>query len=475
MDEQEKTTPAPQNTRRRKRSKMQIFKEVYLPAIIVGAALIIILILIIGSIVRAFQKREAEAEQAISASIAESQEVNRLEAEATQILLEAAEAVKHYDYDAGIEVLARFTGDWSLYPQIAERHDQYKSAKESMVLWPETQPILNLSFQILIADAQRAFNDPTGYADSYKNHYVTTEEFQKILEQLYLNDYILVDIDDCYARETDDYGNVCFTAKPLYLPAGKKPLIITQTNVCYNLYIVDSDGDNRADKDGAGFANKLIIDENNNLAASIFTETGEVESGAYDLVPILEAFIETHPDFTYKGARAILALTGFDGILGYRTDPDGKRYLTEDEYNKEVSDAQKVYTALKNCGYDFACYTYRNKGYGDFTLEEIQSDIAQWKDEVVPLIGDTDLFVFAQLSDIADNKLPYDNEKYTFLKEQGFNLYSGFCLDGVQWQSNNSDHVRMGRILVTAANLKNNPEWFTGILDPNYVLTANRG
>ena len=321
MDENKMNPQRPQNPRRRKRSKLQTFKEAYLPVLIAAIALILILVIIVGAIVRAFQNRQIETEDALYSSAAASEEQARLEEEAANVLIQAADAAKHHDYDAAISVLDSFSGSWSQFPQIADRHDQYKLAKESMVLWPEEKEILNLSFQILIADAQRAFSNTSGYENSYKNHYVTTEEFQKILEQLYNNDYILVSTNDCYQRE-EGMGGTVITAKPLYLPEGKKPLILTQTNVCYNLYIVDSDGDKTPDKDGAGFANKLIIDENNNLAASIVSTDGVEETGPFDLVPILEAFIETHPDFSYKGARAILALTGFDGILGYRTDSD---------------------------------------------------------------------------------------------------------------------------------------------------------
>lgn len=34
----------------------------------------------------------------------------------------------------------------------------------------------------------------------------------------------------------------------------------------------------------------------------------------------VEAFIQEHPDFSNNGARGILGLTGYNGILGYRTD-----------------------------------------------------------------------------------------------------------------------------------------------------------
>ena len=74
MDEQINENSRPVNPRRKKRSRMQIFKEVYLPAIIAGAALLMVLIFIIGSIVRSVQKNKAEKEASIAASIALEEE-----------------------------------------------------------------------------------------------------------------------------------------------------------------------------------------------------------------------------------------------------------------------------------------------------------------------------------------------------------------------------------------------------------------
>ena len=60
MEEQFNESNRPVNPRRKKRTKMQIFKENYLPAIIAGIAIILIVVFIIGSIVRSVQKNRAE-------------------------------------------------------------------------------------------------------------------------------------------------------------------------------------------------------------------------------------------------------------------------------------------------------------------------------------------------------------------------------------------------------------------------------
>ena len=42
-------------------------------------------------------------------------------------------------------------------------------------------------------------------------------------------------------------------------------------------------------------------------------------------------FFANHPDFSFQGAKCTLALTGFEGILGYRTDDQFEGYKTERE------------------------------------------------------------------------------------------------------------------------------------------------
>ena len=60
MEEPFRTNSRPVNPRRKQRTKVQIFKETYLPVIIAGVALLLIVIFIIGSIVRSIQKKNFE-------------------------------------------------------------------------------------------------------------------------------------------------------------------------------------------------------------------------------------------------------------------------------------------------------------------------------------------------------------------------------------------------------------------------------
>lgn len=42
-----------------------------------------------------------------------------------------------------------------------------------------------------------------------------------------------------------------------------------------------------------------------------------------DLVPIVDAFVAKHPDFSADDAKGVLAVTRYEGILGWRVNERG--------------------------------------------------------------------------------------------------------------------------------------------------------
>ena len=461
------------NRRRRKPNQFEIFKQNYLPALIICVAFILILTFTIGSITRAIQHNKAEQLRKEQAQLSAQQAQEQLEHELAQLIEEAEKLASDYDYAGAIAVLDTFSGDETRYEQIGILRQQYEEANANMVLWEDNSQVLNLSFQLLIADPDRAFSDTT-YGISYKNNFITTSEFSNILLQLYQNDYVLISLDDIYTTETDDFGQTYLASKELYLPVGKKPVILTQTQVNYNTYMVDSDGDMMADKDGDGFASKMIVDTNGNITCEIVNSDGSVSTGAYDLVPILDSFIATHPDFSYNGAKAILAVTGYDGLFGYRTTAAADAYFGTMFKEEQIQQVSEVIGALRNSGYDIACYTYENLAYGTAEMDVINADMSKWETEVLPILGETDIFVFAKNSDITDSSSIYIGEKYNKLSDMGFKYYIGFCESGTPWQILTDNYVRQGRIMVTGQNLTNNQSWFNGIFDAASVLDSAR-
>lgn len=465
-------TEQPRNERRSRKSKQEIFKESTLPVIILGVSALLILIFIVGSVTRAIQKKNIEEEYSIAVSESIAEEQARLAAEVESLMAEADRMAAGYDFDGAVALIDTFSGNIGGYPELQDARARYQYSKDSLVLWEDPNSIINLSFQTLIADPARAFADKE-YGNSLKKNFITVSEFQKILERLYANDYVLVGLDDFIESGTAESGVPYYTYKELYLPQGKKPIVLTQTNVNYNLYLVDSDDDMIADQGGLGIASKLVLDANGNVTCEIVNADGSVSTGAYDLVPILDAFIEEHPDFSYHGAKAVLALTGYNGLFGYRTHAKGRDKLGEEQYQKDVAAVQAIAAALTEDGYELGCYTYGNNAYGKHSLSQIQSDINNWNEEVEPILGDLQIMVFAQNSDIKTSVL-YSGNKFEYLKAQGFNYFLGFCTEGDPFTFIAENYVRQGRLMVTGSNLKNNAKWFKTIFDTEDLLDEAR-
>lgn len=461
--------------RRRRRSQMQIFKEDYLPAIIVCLAFLLIVVFAIGSVARTIQRNKAGEAIEKKEEVVQQQTQNDLNKEASQLMAQAAAYADDYDYVQAIAVLDSFSGDMDEYVELSTLRQKYVTAQSELTLWPDNSTIPNLAFQMLIADTERAFSPDEYYASSYKSNYITTSEFISILHQLYDNNYILVDMDNVIEAKTNEYGETVFVNKELYLPAGKKPFMITQAQVNYYMYMVDKDEDGIADQNGAGFANRLLIDENGNLSCEMINADGTVSTGAYDLIPILESFIATHPDFSYRGARAIISVSGSEGIFGYRIS---SRY-SSDNYpatfrDQQIEQAKQVIQALKDAGYTIACYTYDNLGYGTIDVAAMNADLDGWVADIQPVLGDVDTFVFAKNSDINNSATMYTGEKFNALMNLGFKYYIGFCDAGTPWQMVSDTYVRQGRLVVSGDNLKNNGQWFTDLFDAESVLDPDR-
>lgn len=473
MDEQTNEIPQNPERRRRKKTKLQIFKESYLPVIIAAAALLLIIVFVVGSVGRSIDKKNDAKDSSNAASQSQANEAAKLQAEAEALIEDAEELAAEYDFDGAIAVLDSFSGDMSTFPALEAKRQELLNQKAQMVAWSDPSQVLNLSFQMLVVDPSRAYSDKS-YAKSYKNNFITVYEFKAILQQLYDKGYMLVKLSDLVTTSTDAEGNVVYTAKTLYLPEGKKPLLMTECQVNYYTYMVDSDGDLIADKGGAGFASRLVLDEEGNIVNEYVDADGNTQIGAYDMVPILNAFIDEHPDFSFRGARAIVSVSGYDGVFGYRTNPGAKEKLGEEAYNLEVQKAKAIAEALRMEGYEIACYTYRNKAYADYSATEIQADQKYWTDEVTPIVGDVDILVFAQNSEIGDTNSGYSGQKFNALSALGYKYYLGASTDGTTWASVESGYFRQHRVMVTGSALKSTPQIYASYFDAASVLDPAR-
>lgn len=468
----------PRYVRRRKREKKRIFKEVYLPAIIAGLALLLILSFIVGSVSNALTVKknkdsaaQVEAQQQASAADAAEVEFKRTMAQVESL-------VTGYDYQGAIDLLNEYLNGYNgsnntFREQAVAKQAALVNEQNQLVELKDVTTIPNLSFHVLMADASRACNKNVSGADMaglYNKNFVSVEEFSRILNQLYSSNYVLVDFDSFVYKATGVDGNDEFGAKSIYLPQGKKPVMITETMVNYFEYMVDPDKDGTLDGTGHGFANKLVLDENGDIKAAYVDANGQSLVGNYDLVPVLESFIQEHPDFVYQGARAILAVSGTEGVFGYRTNTSYVSRFGQAFYDNEVIEAKKVVAALREKGYTIASYTYSNQAYRSMTTLQIQAEVTNWTNQITPVLGEVDTMVFARASDIES----YSGTTFDVLYRSGIRY---FLNSGSSPRVDiNKTFVRQTRLMVTGETLAWYSSQFTSYFDSNVVLdVATRG
>ena len=457
--------------RRRKPSKSQIFKEVYLPAIIAGIALLLVLSFIVGSVTNAVKKKMLNDEANRRESLSASQAADAAEKEYDALMAEAEALAAGYNYDEAIAKLNTFTGTDAEHQQaITAKKAEYTNAQSQLVEWKDVSQIPNLSFHVLMADPTRAISDAQ-YGGLYNRNFVTIDEFSKILEQLYAGGYILIDFDSFISTSTGVDGKESFFQSPLMLPAGKKPIMITETMVNYFNYMIDGNNDGEPDAGGAGFACKLVVDANGDIKAQYVDGSNQTLVGNYDLVPILEDFIKAHPDFSYRGARATLAVTGHEGVFGYRCNTSYIASKSQSYYDEQVAGAKEITQALREKGYTIASYTYSNQKYRDLSAKEISQEMTNWKNQVTPILGEVDVLVFARENGGIND---YTGAVFTALSDTGFQY---FVDDGEKPSVTiNTSYIRQTRLMVTGMNMQWHPTWFTQYFDCNAVLdTAVRG
>ncbi len=285
------------------------------------------------------------------------------------ILKEADLLAMGYDYDGAIEKIKSYEGYESVSEMTAAIED-YETRKGECVP-VNVSEITHVFYHTLVVDPEKAFanqeNDPQAVGN---NQWMTTiDEFNKITQTMYDEGYVLVDLHDIAEETVDENGVSHFKEGTIMLPPGKKAFVLSLDDLSYyHSY------------DGYGYASKMVLDENGRPKCEYVQDDGTTVVGDFDAVPLLDKFIEEHPDAAYKGARGTIALTGYNGILGYRTDisyqtvpddinADKKKWLEEHpDFNLETERAQAktVAEAMMAEGWRFASHTWGHLKVGGF-------------------------------------------------------------------------------------------------------------
>ena len=434
-----------QAARRRRRNRNR--------RIIAMIVLIIAFVLLVAAVVFGVRKLigffRGSNEEIATVSVAETfpteaPSTEPVQTEIDRILAEADFMAMQYDYD-GAKELINSNPEAAASPEGTAALAEYDALKAELVEQDITQ-ITHVFFHSLIVDEENAFNKEKWgkQADGYNQVMTTIEEFEKMLDKFYADGYVLVRLHDIASMQEDEDGGLSMKRGSIMLPPGKQAMVISQDDVCYYEYM-----------EGAGFADRIIVGEDGKPTCHYTDKDGNEFVGEYDLVPILDRFVEEHPDFSYKGAKACLAFTGYNGILGYRTDetydPNSDMYDSEKEANENIEadreTARQVAKALKDAGYELASHSWGHRNYTDISFDHMKRDADRWEKNVNQelLNGECDIILFPFGADVGDwHAYSHDNAKFDYLWDLGFRY---FCnVDSARyWVQLGNDYLRQGR------------------------------
>ena len=346
--------------------------------------------------------------------------------EALSLMEDAAFIAAGYDYEKAITMLEE-SPYFAEVEEMASLVEEYRQLESQLVRYAKPETVTHIFFHSLIVETDRAF-DGDGDSGGYNMYMNTVGEFIAIMEAMYEKGYVLISPYDL-AHEVTDENGTHFVYGDIMLPEGKTPFILSQDDLNYYSYMVGTgDGKNEtpifADSKGDGFAHKIVIGDDGYPTCEYMDKDGNVTTGDFDLVPVLETFIRNHPDFSYRGARAILGMTGYEGVFGYRTKPSYEGALGSEAYAEEVRQAKEVAQCLRDHGWVLASHSYGHPAYGNISASRVEADSTKWENTVQSIIGDTDVILYPHGSDIHNwHKYPADNEKFQVLYADGYRYF----------------------------------------------------
>ncbi len=334
-------------------------------------------------------------------------------------------AISHRQFDRARGLALAIEASTQSDPRLQQRLSAiavYENQLDVAVPWHGT--VAHLFTHSLIFYPKDAF-DGDRQEPGYQENMLTATEFERIIEEMYDGGWILVDIHDLF----DELADGTLVATPLMVPPGRKPFVLSIDDVSYYDYM-----------EGNGFPERLDIDADLNVATVFRGDGGgEFWSLGGDVVPILDQFIWRNPDFSLLGAKGILALTGYEGILGYDVSRD---QVDEPDFSERQAKAREVADRLHELGWQFASHSYTHHGdMRDRTMSfsRFRFDAENWRNEVGRYVGATDLYVSPYGYHMSD-----DDSFYRFLVEdEGFNVYCPIS-DGTTLVMN-ADNMTMER------------------------------
>lgn len=403
-------------TMRRKKNRRRSTLERLMPAFIVIGLVLLLAVPVLWAMQ---SKWAASSSRKKTTSVVQQKEdevsKEELEKQIKDLTTQAEKLAAEYDYDSAIKKIGEAL---KLQPQnkdLISLKVKYAAGLDSLEEW--TGDVEHIFFHQLIVDPSITFAEKNKDLWTNFNAVMTTvDEFKAMMQSMYEKGYILVKISDVIDVKENKDGTRTVTKKSLMLPKGKKPFILSEDDT--NFYRATT-------LKVGGLGQKFVLDENGKPKVEYIDKNGKTLVGDYDVVPVLDTFIEEHPDFSYRGAKGYIGVTGYDGVLGYRINEihESETQIQSDNLEEDREMVKKIAKACRDNGWEFASHSYSHNYMSNQTVAEVKQDAQWWQDEVEKYIGETDVYLFPY-GDWGQNG-EHGAEKLQVLEDFGFTSMHG--------------------------------------------------
>lgn len=226
------------------------------------------------------------------------------------------------------------------------------SKAQPLVAWHG--PVEELFVHPVVLHPVLAFR-PDALGRGFADYFVTAGELRRVLEGLWRNGWTLVDVHRAAA------GTV-------RVPPGRRPLVLSEDDANYYRYFA-----------GRGLADRLVLQGDRVLAEADGATTD------LDVVPLVEEAVAAHPELSADGAKGVLALTGYEGLLGEHAvaaDPAARARV------RALADR------LRATGWTFASHTWGHLSLDRDGPATVARDTARWQALTAGLLGPVDVLVY---------------------------------------------------------------------------------
>ncbi len=278
--------------------------------------------------------------------------------------------------------------------------------------------------------------------------FITCSEFQRMLEQLYANDYVLVDAETMADMSEDTF----MTEVDLTVPEGKRPVILVLDSFDYSAsnYIY-------------GCCERLVLNDQDQVCGEYRDSDGNTTiSRSAEAIGILDAFIEEHPDFSFDGAKGVISICGYESCFGYIISEDevddrndalaaaGRPSMQFSSADIEANRAavSEIMNVLLDTGWKFASSTYGNINAFEADYDTIVADTEKWLEQIGSLTGPVHMIVYP-----GGNYIYGTDPRAEYLKDLGFRIFFGIGYN--PYYIYGSNYLYYDRLIISDSALRN--------------------